>query len=103
MPTKECVTVGDKIYWRQLTQAALPVQRRLKKINGGLMSWGWEDNMPTKECVTVGDKIYCWNKETKQIDIYIRKSVPVEQCSPAVVTLLMELLGKKNLENTDDN
>jgi len=59
--------------------------------------------MPTKDCVTVGEKIYCWNNETKQIDIYIRKSVPIEQCSPAVVSLLMELLGDRISKYKDGN
>jgi len=57
--------------------------------------------MPTKNCVIVGNKTYCWNNETKQIDIYIRKSMPVEKCSPAVVSLLMELLGDKTSNNKD--
>ena len=58
--------------------------------------------MPNKDCITVGEKIYCWNNDTKQIDIYIRKSIPVEQCSPAVVTLLMELMSEKNQNNIGD-
>ena len=55
-----------------------------------------------KECITVGKKIYCWNNQTKKIDVYIRKSMSIEECSPAIVTLLMELLGDKIPKNTEE-
>ena len=55
--------------------------------------------MPTKDCIKVGDKIYCWNKETKRIDVYIRKSINVEKCPPSILAELMCLLGDKSDEN----
>jgi len=51
--------------------------------------------MPEKDCVKVGETVYCWNKETKKIDVYTRKTISVEECSPAIVSLLMDLLSEK--------
>lgn len=51
--------------------------------------------MPIKDCVRKGDKLYCWNNETNQIDIYTRKSMPVEKCPHEILSELMHLLGQK--------
>ena len=54
--------------------------------------------MPEKDCVTYGNKVYCWNEITKRIDVYTRKSIPVENCPKEILVQLMQALKTRKEE-----
>ncbi|MCL2293301.1 MAG: hypothetical protein FWC36_00305 [Spirochaetes bacterium] len=51
--------------------------------------------MPLKDCIRNGDKLYCWNSETKEIDVYTRKTISLNNCPAEIIRQLMDLLDKK--------